>query len=69
MEESVRPKERRIEQAAVLISEIEEVLEIPRRKGDRVRAAYGPNYDRLAQVKRKYDPANLFKVNQNVKPA
>ncbi|HEX6884416.1 MAG TPA: FAD-binding oxidoreductase [Planctomycetota bacterium] len=36
---------------------------------DRVRAAYGSNYDRLAVVKRKYDPDNVFRVNFNVKPA
>jgi FAD/FMN-containing dehydrogenase len=34
-----------------------------------VRAAYGPNYDRLTQVKRKYDPENLFRMNLNIKPA
>ncbi len=36
---------------------------------DRVRAAYGQHYDRLAQIKRKYDPDNLFRVNQNIVPA
>jgi FAD/FMN-containing dehydrogenase len=36
---------------------------------DRVRAAYGANFDRLASLKNRYDPTNLFRVNQNVAPA
>lgn len=35
----------------------------------RVKASYGEHYERLAAIKRKYDPANLFRVNQNIKPA
>jgi len=35
---------------------------------DRIRAAYRDNYPRLAAVKQKYDPTNLFHVNQNIKP-
>ena len=36
---------------------------------DRIRATYGKNYDRLAKVKKRYDPTNFFHVNQNIKPA
>jgi FAD/FMN-containing dehydrogenase len=36
--------------------------------GERVRANYGGNFDRLVEIKRKYDPDNLFRVNQNIVP-
>jgi FAD/FMN-containing dehydrogenase len=43
---------------------------MPEDEAQRVRAgAYGTNYDRLARVKAKYDPKNLFRMNQNVAPA
>ena len=36
---------------------------------DRIKATYGENYERLVKVKNKYDPYNLFRVNQNILPA
>jgi FAD/FMN-containing dehydrogenase len=36
---------------------------------DQVKASYRDNHARLAQIKARYDPANLFHVNQNIKPA
>lgn len=35
---------------------------------ERVRASYRGNYDRLARIKSVYDPGNVFRVNQNIKP-
>jgi hypothetical protein len=35
---------------------------------DRVHESYRGNYDRLVQIKRKYDATNLFRLNQNIKP-
>jgi len=36
---------------------------------DRVKATYRDNYDRLVQIKSKYDPQNFFRVNQNIRPS
>ena len=50
---------------AVYVNALEDDLE----EGERpVREVYGPNYDRLRALKRKYDPSNLFNQNSNIKP-
>ena len=36
---------------------------------DKIRASYGSNFDRLRQLKAKYDPTNLFHLNPNIAPA
>ncbi|MEK6482522.1 FAD-binding oxidoreductase [Catalinimonas sp. 4WD22] len=35
---------------------------------DIIRAAFGPNYEKLSAIKKKYDPKNFFRINQNIKP-
>jgi FAD/FMN-containing dehydrogenase len=37
-------------------------------EGTRIKAAYSDNYERLVALKNKYDPTNLFRLNQNIKP-
>jgi hypothetical protein len=36
---------------------------------DRIKATYGENYNLLVKIKSKYDPSNLFRVNQNIRPS
>ena len=36
---------------------------------DRIAFAYGATYNRLVELKKTYDPTNLFRMNQNIKPA
>jgi len=36
---------------------------------DRIKASYRGNYTRLAQIKHRYDPGNVFHINQNIQPA
>ena len=52
-----------------LLSDRRYVNYLDRDDGNAARAAYGPNYARLSEVKRRYDPENIFRLNVNVPPA
>ena len=36
---------------------------------ERIQATYRDNYQRLAEIKQRYDPTNFFRVNQNIRPS
>jgi len=57
-EEMLRPYSQNAHLLSVLDVETEDVI----------KTAFGPNLERLAAIKRKYDPTNFFRVNQNIKP-
>ena len=42
---------------------------MPQDESERTLDAYGANFQRLAEIKMKYDPENLFRTNQNIRPA
>ena len=42
---------------------------MPEDETDRVGSAYGANYQKLAELKQRFDPDNLFRTNQNIRPA
>ena len=37
-------------------------------EGERLETAYGPSFQRLVELKNRYDPTNLFRLNQNIRP-
>ncbi len=38
-------------------------------EADRLASAYGPSYQRLVELKNRYDPGKLFRMNQNIPPS
>ena len=67
-EENVRWTRELFEAMQPFVGKVVYVNNLGEEEGDRVKEAYGEHYERLVALKDRYDPTNLFRLNQNVKP-